>query len=215
MLWSFGISRLAISWCLFTVCIMGRSLFVFVVFKIHRYLFFHWRLDAIADELHCSSAIVYRIQENMFIYDQATRFTCIYRFRGALGRISLVVEKFLITYFEEQPWAYQKEMMLFLWEEWGLNVHRFTIGRLLKRIKWNHKQGRRIESQNENLRIQWFFDLLNVTAKQLVFIDETLFNEIIGWRMRAYAFIDEQIRYHACINRGKTWSVLFAYTTEG
>ena len=204
MLWSFDIFRLAIFWCLLTVCIMGRPLFVFVIFKIHRYLLLHWRLDAIADELHCNFAIVYRIQKNMFIYDQATRFTCIYRSRDVSDRISLVAEKFLITYLEEQPWAYQKKMMLFLWKEWNLNVHRFTIERLLKRIKWNHKQERRIESQNENFRIQWFFDLLNVIAKQFVFIDESLFNEIIDWRMRAYIFIDEQTKYHACINREKT-----------
>ena len=217
MLWDSSIPRLTISWCLFVyACVMvGKTpLSVSVIFKIHRYLLLHWRPDAIAEKLHCSSATVYRIQKNVFMYDQATRSIDTHLFRGVSSRISLAIEKFLIQYFEKQPWAYQKEMMWFLWKKWNLHVHRTTIERLLKKIKWSHKQERRIESQDEDFRIQWFFDFLDVIAEQLVFIDESLFNEITSWRMRAYVFIDERTRYHVCINKEKTWSVLSAYTTE-
>ena len=206
MLWNFNIFRLTIFWCLFVyVCVMIEkiSLFVFVIFKIHRHLFLHWRFDAIAKKLHCNFAIVYKIQKNVFIYDQTTKSIDIHLSRKFSSRINFAIEKFLIQYLEKQSWTYQKEMMWFLWKKWNLHVHRTTIRKLLKKIKWNHKQKRRIEFQNENFRIQWFFDFLNVIAKQFVFIDESLFNEITNWRMRTYVFIDERIKYHVCINKKK------------
>ncbi len=55
---------------------------------------------------------------------------------------------------------------------------------------------------------------LNLTAKQLVFVDELLFNEITDWRLRAYALIDQSARYRANIIRCRLWSVLFAYTSN-
>ena len=215
--WNFNIFRLANFWCLFVYArIMTKktSFFAFVIFKIHQYLLLHWRFDVIANELHCDFTIVYKIQKNIFMYDQTTKFTNIHLFRNVFCRINFAIEKFLIQYFEKQSWTYQKKMMWFLWKKWNLYVHRTTIKKLLKKIKWNHKQKRRIEFQNENFRIQWFSDLLNVIAKQFVFIDESLFNEITNWRMRTYVFIDERVKYHICINKKKTWNVLFAYTTK-
>ena len=35
--------------------------------------------------------------------------------------------------------------------------------------------------QNEELRRHWIAELLHTTAEQLVFIDETLFNEFPQW----------------------------------
>lgn len=54
-----------------------------------------------------------------------------------------------------------------------------------------------------------------MTAEQLVFIDETLFNETTGWRHRVYAPIGQDGRYHADPRRGRSWSVLPAYTVDG
>ncbi len=34
--------------------------------------------------------------------------------------------------------------------------------------------------QNDELRLNWVADLLRLTAEQLVFVDETLFNETTG-----------------------------------
>ena len=57
--------------------------------------------------------------------------------------------------------------------------------------------------------------LLEVTADQLVYIDESMFNETIGWRLRAYAPVGQPGRYHADRRRGVGWSVLPAYTIDG
>ena len=95
-------------------------------------------------------------------------------------------------------------------------VHRSTISRTLKRLRLSHKEGQRVgHRQNEELRLAWIAELLHVTAEQLVFIDETLFNESPGWRHRVYALIGQDGRYHADPRRGRSWSVLPAYTVDG
>ncbi len=97
----------------------------------------------------------------------------------------------------------QKEMVWFLWEEWGLHVHQSTISRILKRRRWSEKQGQRVGiRRNDELRLNWIAELLHITAEQLVFVDETLFNETTGWRHRAYAPVGEPARYHADRRRG-------------
>jgi transposase len=181
--------------------------------KIVRYLLLNWRPDAIVKEVHCSPATVYNVQQNLFIYGQPNRphFHPI----GGPRRICTAVENALFAYLKEQPWIQQQEMVWYLWEEWGIHVHRFIISRLLKRRGWSNKKATRIGSRDEELRQHWIADLLDMIAEQLVFVDESMFNETIGWRLRAYALIGQPARYRGDITRGRTWSVLPAYTTEG
>ena len=74
-------------------------------------------------------------------------------------------------------------MVWYLWKEWGLHVHRSTVSRILKRRRWSEKTGHRVgERQNEELRMRWIAELLDVVAEQLVYIDESIFNETTGWR---------------------------------
>jgi hypothetical protein len=134
--------------------------------------------------------------------------------KDASRRICKSVENALIHYSEEQFWTQQSEMIWFLWKKWDIYVHCFTVSRLLKRREWSNKSVRRIDSQNEYLRQHWITDLLNLTAKQLVFVDELLFNEITDWRLRALIFIDQSARYRANIIRVRLWSVLSDYTSN-
>jgi len=55
---------------------------------------------------------------------------------------------------------------------------------------------------------------LQLTAEQLVFVDETLFNETTGWHHQAYAPVGESARYQVSRKRGHSWSVLSAYTID-
>jgi len=57
--------------------------------------------------------------------------------------------------------------------------------------------------------------MLHLTAEQLVFVDESLFNESTGWRHRVYAPVGRLARYHASRRRGHSWGVLPAYIVDG
>jgi hypothetical protein len=57
--------------------------------------------------------------------------------------------------------------------------------------------------------------MLDVTAEQLVFLDELIFKQQTSWRLTAYGPIKQPARYANDITRGDTWSILLAYTTNG
>ena len=182
--------------------------------RLVRYILLKWSPADIAAEVHCALSTVYQIRDNMFFYDSPFRPT--FRPMGACRKITVAAGDSLKKYLEEQPWAYQKEMVWFLWEEWGIFVHQSTISRFIKKIQWSNKKGQRIgHRRDDDLRLHWIADLLHVTAEQMVCVDETLFNEMTGWRHRAYAPIGQPARYHADRKRGVSWSVLPAYTIWG
>ncbi len=182
--------------------------------KILRLLLLHWAPWAIAEEVHCCPATVYNIQENLFMYNSPFRPQ--FRPKGAPRKVFKAAENGLIAYLEDQPWAMQKEMVWYIWEEWGINVHQSTISRILKRRGWSIKKGQRVGvRQNDELRLNWVADMLRLTAEQLVFVDESLFNETTGWRHQAYAPVGQPARYQASRTRGHCWSVLPAYTKDG
>ena len=66
--------------------------------------------------------------------------------------------------------------------------------------------------QNNELQLNWVVNLLQLTIEQLVFINETLFNETMKWHQQVYASIDESARYQVSKKREHFWSVLSAYT---
>ncbi len=68
--------------------------------------------------------------------------------------------------------------------------------------------------QNDELRLNWVVDLLQLTTEQLVFVDETLFNETTRWRYQVYASVDESACYQVSRKREHFWSVLSTYTID-
>ena len=144
-----------------------------------RLLLLRLRPDAIAQVCNCGVSTVYYIESNMFTYGSPYRPS--FHPLGAPRKVSVAVENDMMEYLGEYPWAMQNELVWFLWEEWGVNVHRSTVSRVLKRRKGNQKKAQRIrERQNSELRLGWRADMLRLIAEQLVFLDESLFNETTG-----------------------------------
>ena len=178
-----------------------------------RLLLLHWAPWAIAEEVHCCPATVYNIQENLFMYNSPFRPQ--FRSKEAPRKVFKAAENDLIVYLEEQSWTMQKEMIWYIWKKWDINVHRFTISRILKRRRWSNKKEQRVEiRQNDELRLNWIADMLRLTIEQLVFVNESLFNEITGWRHQVYAFVDQSARYQVFRTRKHCWSVLPIYTKD-
>jgi len=66
--------------------------------------------------------------------------------------------------------------------------------------------------QNDKLQLNWIVDLLQLTTEQLVFIDETLFNETTKWHHQVYASVDESARYQVSRKKEHFWSIFLMYT---
>jgi transposase len=95
-------------------------------------------------------------------------------------------------------------------------VNQSTISRLLKKNKWPRKELQRISlGRSEELREAYRNDMRRFVADDLVFLDESIFNEKTGWRHQAYTPIGEEARYSADIRRGRTWSICAAMTLNG
>ena len=107
-------------------------------------------------------------------------------------------------------------MACWLEYERSVQVSQSTISRLLKRQRWSKKEVRRISlTQSREARRRYREEISRFPADDLVFLDESIFNEKTGWRHMAYAPIGHEARYSASVRRGKTWSILAAMTLEG
>ncbi|KAF9730160.1 hypothetical protein PMIN01_12093 [Paraphaeosphaeria minitans] len=107
-------------------------------------------------------------------------------------------------------------MVWWLSVERGIFITQSTISRLLKREGWGRKTLRPYAiDRNEELRGYYRDSMRRYAAEDVVFLDESIFNEKTGWRHHAYAPIGEEMRYTQDIKRGKTWAILPAYTVDG
>ena len=75
-----------------------------------------------------------------------------FRPKGGPCKLCTAAEESLAEYMKMRPWAIQKEMVWFLWEEWDLYVHQSTVLRTLKRLRLSQKIGQRVgHRRNEEL----------------------------------------------------------------
>ena len=68
---------------------------------------------------------------------------------------------------------------------------------------------------SEELHRAWKMKMRQFAAEDLVFLDESIFNEKTGWRYQAYEPIGSTLRYPADTQRGCTWSICAAMTVDG
>lgn len=175
-----------------------------------------WRPDAIAIDACCSRATAYRWERSIAMYGEPLLPRRLHGQYGPSQKLSTTAQESLLDYLRQKPWLYQQELVVFLKEEWDIYVHQSTISRVLKEARVSRKLGQRISyTQSDELRVAWQAFSTQVRAEQLVFIDESLFKLQTMWRAMAYAPIGEPARYRVDMNRGDTYSILPAYTTEG
>ena len=106
-------------------------------------------------------------------------------------------------------------MIWFLWEECGIECSQPTVSRFLKSINWSKKVGQRIsQRQDSQFRQEWRVKMIGLRAEQLIFVDESSFNQTTGWRRRVWGPVGSATRYHTDIRRGRSWSILPAYTYQ-
>jgi DDE superfamily endonuclease len=84
------------------------------------------------------------------------------------------------------------------------------------RVRYSRKKARRVaKTMSLELRRAYLAEMAHIEEEQMVFLDESLFNEVTGWRLMAWAPIGVEGRYLGDRTRGSTRSVLAAYSTTG
>lgn len=135
---------------------------------------------------------------------------------GRPSKITTADGDALLEYMLDVGWLYHDEIVVWLNIERNVTVSVGSTKRLFKKRGWSRAVIRRTAfARSEELREAWRNDMRNYVAEDLIFLDESIFNEKTGWRYRAYGPIGSERRYPADIGRGATWSILAAVTTEG
>jgi transposase len=182
--------------------------------RIFTFIELGWKPSAIAKKLHISTRTVEKMQQNLLIYGSMRKPQLLAR--GRPHKMTLADEDALLDYLIAFGWRTQDEMAYWLEQERDLAVDRSTISKLLKRRKWNQKELRRISmTRSVDSRTAYRRDISQFDDKDLVFLDESIFNEKTGWRHRAYAPVGHLARYTMDLKRGKTWAIIAAMTLDG
>lgn len=179
-----------------------------------RYLLLGWPCQTIADEVGCSRKAIFNVQDNLLSHGSVRK-----PLQNKLGRSCKITEEDATALFDElycHGWMYQDEVVRWLELERGVYTTQPTVSRFLKKNGWNRKTLRpTCIDRNEELRESYRNCMRRYDAEDVVFLDESIFNEKTGWRHHAYAPVGHVARYMADIRRGKTWAILPAYTVNG
>ena len=179
-----------------------------------RFMLLGWSPHDIAAECRVHIATAYRYIRNLRLYG-SPRGLAVCKL-GRPRKLTRADEEALLELLLMEGWRFLDEMVYWLWCERGVLVNKSTISRALRRKNWTRKELRRISlARSEELRREWRDEMRQYAAEDLVFLDESIFNEKTGWRYRAYGPIGTALRYPDDIERGCTWSICAATTIEG
>lgn len=140
--------------------------------------------------------------------------------RGREGRKRLItppMEAFIKQLLQRDPSLYQDEISTYIDLQYGVKVDQPTISRCLKRLKITRKQ-LRIIAQQRNARLirEWRLKSMAWHADQLVFCDESSYNEKLGERRYGYSPIGSRAEMEKWLKGERvTHSLLPAYSTAG
>jgi transposase len=172
------------------------------------------KCSVIAATIHISERTAFLWQKNLYRYQS---IKCPIELPiGRPRKLTVADKNALYDHLVENGWSYLDEMKEFLLEERGVDVSLATISELLSSNNWTRKQLKLVaRDRSELMRTEYLYEMRAFQAEDLIFLDESIFNEKTGWRKKAYAPIGNEARYQTDINRGRTWSILPAMSIDG
>jgi transposase len=179
-----------------------------------RFLLLGWEPQLIADREGCSRSAVYNVMKNLKKHGSIRKPPT-----KRLRKPPKIADEDAKALFEQlvcAGWMYQDEIAKWLLVERGVKVNHQTVSNFLCSCGWNWQTLRPYSiDRNEELRESYRRSMRQFAADDLVFLDESIFNEKTGWRHHVYAPVGHKSRYTQNIKRGDTWTILPAYTIHG
>ena len=128
-----------------------------------------------------------------------------YRKLGRAWKLTKADEDTLFEYLLSEGWRYQDEIIQWLWFERVVQVSQPTVSRLIKDRKWSRKKLKRVSlNRSEALRRAYLDDIRQFTSEDLVFVDESIFNEKTGWRQFSTLLSVPRGQYRRILIEGRT-----------
>lgn len=139
--------------------------------------------------------------------------------RRKAGRPRIITPELLeyaIALIERNATLYQDEVADFIYMEFGIQLDQSQVSRLLKQAGISHKKlSVQACQRNEVLISAWTFKMTNWDAHQLVFVNESVYNERTGDRQYGWGPSGQRVRVKRWLKKSERWSLLPVYTLEG
>ena len=167
----------------------------------------------IAEAAECSRNAVSHIRTNLHYFGDTTAP------RNPSGRCRSLtpdMRRALLGYLEVWPDRYLDELAVYLADDFDVLVSTSTISRELRRARFSKKLNRRIARQRDaELRNLYLYNISSMTARQLVYIDESGCDKRDGFRRSGWAPLGVAPVQVARFGRGQRYHILPAYTQDG
>jgi transposase len=122
----------------------------------------------------------------------------------------------LCEYLSIKPGSFQDEMVVFLYDEFGIHVPRCSISRALTAIKWSKKTTRNVaQERNADLRDLYLYNLSEFRSYHLVYVDESGCDKRIGFRRTGWSPLGVTPIQITRFHRDSRYQILPAYTQDG
>jgi hypothetical protein len=115
----------------------------------------------------------------------------------------------------EKPGIYQDEMVVFLYDEFGVLWNDSAVCRALKSIGWTRKASHQIAKEhNADLRDCYMHNMSSYRSYHLVYVDESGCDKRIGFRRTSWAPLGVAPVQVAQFHRGRGYQILPVYTQD-
>jgi transposase len=172
-----------------------------------------FKAHEIAGTTECSVRSVYTIKSNLRQYGSTKAPS---NGGGRPRSITPAMFDALCERLLEKPDLYLDEMVLFLLDEFGVQVSTQSIRRALRSIGWTKKKIRRIaKGRNADLRDLYMYNTQDFSPEHLVFVDESGTDKRGGFRRTGWSPRRVTPVQVARFQREQRYQILPAYTQDG
>jgi hypothetical protein len=116
----------------------------------------------------------------------------------------------------EKPYLYLDEMVIFIWDEFQVQVTISSISRALKHEGWSKKTAKqKARQRNPDLRDEYFNFISDFCSYHLVYVDESGCDKRIGFRKTGWSPLGIAPSQVAKFHRDQRYQILPAYAQDG
>ncbi|KAE8219751.1 hypothetical protein CF319_g6615 [Tilletia indica] len=139
--------------------------------------------------------------------------------KKASGRPSKLpphVQTYILAWIRHHPTTYQDELVEIIKSHFDIAIHQSTISRFLDRAGYSYKLiSAQAAQRREDDRLEYILAIADFTPEQLIFADESHFNQRTNMRPRGWSRIGERAIEYRILVRGERYSLLPGLSIDG
>ncbi|KAF4262843.1 hypothetical protein CNMCM8812_004371 [Aspergillus fumigatus] len=166
-----------------------------------------------AEAAGCNERTIRRLRSNMRLFGSVKAPP---NRRGRPRNLTPVMIQALCDHLLEKPYLYLDEMVLFIWDEFQVQVTNSSISRALKYKGWSKKTAKqKARQRNPELRDEYFHFISDFCSYHLVYVDESGCDKRIGFRRTSWSPLGIAPSQVAQFHRDHRYRILPAYAQDG